>query len=88
MLTYKVVGWVCCVFFGADSVGAFLARQYGSAYFFLLFEPLGAFLVANAGSIRVSEGNIEQNNLFGRFRFEWSEHLLFGWPVTGRLIRL
>lgn len=38
LLTYKVVGWVCCVFFGADSVGAFLARQYGSAYFFLLFD--------------------------------------------------
>ena len=58
LLTYKVIGWICCVVFVGASVGAFLALQFGPAYCFLLFIPLGAYLIASAGSILISENNV------------------------------
>jgi hypothetical protein len=73
LLTYKVIGWLCCVVFVGASVGEFLARQFGPAYCFLLFVPLGAYLIASAGSILISEKNVEQRNTFGRYRIEWSD---------------
>jgi hypothetical protein len=57
----------------SNAVEVFQVIERGVIGLILVFIPLGAYLIASAGSIRISENNIEQRNIFGRYRIEWSD---------------
>lgn len=73
LLTYKIVAWVCIIFFFGCSVAAFFARQYGPAAFFWAFIALGIYILVSSGYFELDENGVSQNNMFGQYRMHWSE---------------
>ena len=73
VISYKIIGAICAIFFAGCTVGAFLARQYSPIAIFMFFVLMGAYLIASAGSFEISEKFITHHNLFGVFRMQWVE---------------
>jgi hypothetical protein len=73
LLSYKVIGWVCGLFFVGCSIGAYVAHQYGPIAIFLIFVLMGAYMIASAGSFQLNERTVSHKNLFGHYRMAWNE---------------
>ncbi|KAF1721696.1 hypothetical protein [Pseudoxanthomonas wuyuanensis] len=73
LLSYRILGAVCSIFFAGCSVGAFLAQQYGPISIFGFFVLVGIYLLAAAGPYELTEGRIAQNSLFGQFEIRWQD---------------
>ncbi|MEL1266300.1 hypothetical protein [Pseudoxanthomonas putridarboris] len=71
--SYLILGAVCCVFFMACAVGAFLARQYWPILVFGFFVLMGVYLLMSAGNYEFSESCVSHRNAFGHFRMRWQD---------------
>ena len=86
VLSYKIIGTVCTLFFAGCAVGAFLARQYPPIAIFAFFIAMGLYMIASAGSFEISEQFITHRNLFGAFRMTWAEVQKIEFGTQGSII--
>jgi hypothetical protein len=73
VLSYKIIGAVCVLFFTGCAAGAFVAGQYPPITIFAFFALMGLFMLTTAGSFEISEKDITHRNHFGTFRLTWRE---------------
>ena len=86
VLSYKIIGAVCALFFAGCAVGAFLARQYPPIAIFAFFIFMGLYMITSAGSFEISERFITHRNLFGTFRMAWAEVRKIEFGTQGSII--
>ena len=86
VLSYKIIGAVCALFFAGCAVGAFLARQYPPIAIFAFFIFMGLYMITSAGSFEISEWFITHRNLFGTFRMAWAEVRKIEFGTQGSII--
>ncbi len=86
VLSYKIIGAVCALFFAGCAVGAFLARQYPPIAIFAFFILMGLYMIASAGSFEISESFITHRNLFGAYRMAWAEVQKIEFGTQGSII--
>ena len=86
VLSYKIIGAVCALFFAGCAVGAFLARQYPPIAIFAFFIFMGLYMITSAGSSEISERFITHRNLFGTFRMAWAEVRKIEFGTQGSII--
>ena len=73
LLSYKIIGWVCVIFFAGCAIGAFIAKQYGPISIFAFFVLMGAYMIVAAGRFALDMQFITHENIFGTFRLSWDE---------------
>lgn len=71
VLSYKIIGVICVLFFAGCAVGAFSARQYPPIAIFAFFGLMGIFMIVSAGNFEISEKFVTHRNIFGSFRMAW-----------------
>ena len=71
LLSYKIIGWVCVVFFLGCSIGAYFARQYGPITIFMFFVLMGVYMIVSAGSYTLNDESVTHTNVFGSFHILW-----------------
>lgn len=73
LLVYKIIAWVCIVFFLFCAVMAWRAGQGYVSPLFLLFVFLGLFLLFMASSIKSTPEYISVLSPFSEYRIYWDE---------------
>ena len=73
LLSYKIIGWVCVIFFAGCAIGAFMAKQYGPISIFAFFVLMGVYMIVAAGRFALDMQSIIHENIFGTFRISWNE---------------
>ena len=73
LLVYKIIAWVCIVFFLFGAVMAWRADQGYVSPLFLLFACLGVFLLFMASSIKATSEYISVLSPFAEYRIYWDE---------------
>ena len=73
LLVYKIIAWVCIVFFLFCAVMAWRADQGYVSPLFLLFACLGFFLLFMASSIKATSEYISVLSPFAEYRIFWDE---------------
>jgi hypothetical protein len=73
LLSYKIIAWVCIVFFLGCSIGAYLAGQYGPSSFFWIFILMGVYILVSSGMFTLSEDGVSHKNLVGCYRMRWED---------------
>ncbi len=71
LLSYKLIAWVCVIFFLGCSVGAYHAQQYGPSVFFWVFILMGLYMLISAGSFEFDDSGVSHKNLTGHYRMLW-----------------
>jgi hypothetical protein len=84
--SYKIIAWVCVVFFLGCSIAAFAARQYGPSAFFWVPILMGAYMLVSAGSLELDEDGVSHTNLGGRYRIHWREVQKIEFGTQGSLV--
>jgi hypothetical protein len=86
VISYKIIGGVCVLFFTGCAAGAFVAGQYPPITIFAFFTLMGLFMMLSAGSFEISENNITHRNLFGTFTLTWLELTKIEMGTQGTII--
>jgi len=73
MRSYRLVGWVCLVFFTFCTVAAFLSGHYWPALGLAVFAVLGLYIVLGAGSFDIDGDRITHRSWFGTWQILWDE---------------
>lgn len=73
LLVYKIIAWVCIIFFLFCAVMAWRAGQGYVSPLFLLFVCLGLFLLVTASSIKATPEYISVLSPFAEYRMYWDE---------------
>ena len=73
LLSYKVIAWVCVIFFLGCSAGAYQARQYAPSAFFWVFILMGVYMLISAGSFELDNEGVSQRNMGGHYRMLWRD---------------
>ncbi len=73
LLVYKIIAWICIVFFLFCAVMAWSAGQGYVSPLFLLFASLGVFLLFMASSIKSTYEYISVLSPFTEYRLYWNE---------------
>lgn len=86
LLSYKIIAWVCIVFFLGCSLGAYFSHQYGPSLFFWVFILMGLYMLISAGSFELDEAGVRHKNLVGEYRILWREVQRIEYGTQGSLV--
>jgi hypothetical protein len=86
LLSYKIIAWVCVIFFFGCSVGAYSARQYGPSAFFWVFILMGVYMLISAGAFELDEDGVSHKNLSGEYRMLWRDVQRIEFGTQGSLV--
>ena len=73
LLPYKIVAWICLLFFLFCTVMAWMAGQFYAAFGLFLFTSLGAIMLVLASRFYVSDEGISVFSSFAEYRLRWDE---------------
>jgi hypothetical protein len=73
LLSYKIIGWSCVIFFAGCSIGAFMSKQYGPISVFAFFILMGTYMILAGGHFSLNSQAITHHNIFGTYRLPWNE---------------
>ena len=86
LLSYKIIAWVCMIFFLGCSLGAYFARQYWPSAFFWVFILLGLYMLISAGAFEFDDEGVSHKNLSGHYRILWCEVKRIEFGTQGSLV--
>lgn len=73
-VTYvKVVAWISLVFFLSCAIGALASKQADAAPWFLLFVPVGLYMLLFSGPVEMDYEKIRYNTPWAHYEILWRE---------------
>ena len=73
MAPYKVIAWICVLFFLSAAVMAWLDGAFIPALIFLAFVALGIYMLLNAASIILNNRTVSVHSALGAYQIRWDE---------------